>query len=213
MKPSLRRVWQWARWPLFILGAAYVAVVLYRVWAIGEEEKTQQAVAHIHAQKITLADVMGNNLPPPPNKQENDATVEGVDVNNNGVRDDVELAIFEKYPDSPRVRAAQLQYAMALQMELTEVFNSETLVAVLQKRSKASLCVTNTAPRIQTSDDPASIKAFLKISDDRKKEVEDLVLNISVRLQTEEEIFQKFMVSYGDTEGAECDIDLNSLQN
>lgn len=112
MKPSLRRVWQWVRWPLFILGAAYVAVVLYRVWAIGEEEKTQQAVAYIRAQKITLADVLGNNLPPPPNKQENDATMEGVDANNNGVRDDVELAIFEKYPDSPRVRAAQFHSSM-----------------------------------------------------------------------------------------------------
>ena len=75
----------------------------------------------------------GEHLPPPPDPAQVDATIEGVDANANGIRDDVELAIFERYPDSLKIRAAELQYAMALQMYLTEVFNSETLVAVILK--------------------------------------------------------------------------------
>ncbi len=203
MKPSLRRVWQWARWPLFILGAAYVAVVLYRVWAIGEEEKTQQAVAHIHAQKITLADVMGNNLPPPPNQQENNATVEGVDVNNNGVRDDVELAIFEKYPDSPRVRAAQLQYALTQQMFLTEVFNNETWKAVAEEDSRANFCLSLTHPR-------ENLVEFGKIIDQRVSEVEGLVFNTRLRNEKKQEAFD-FSTSYGLVNTNACDVSVDTL--
>ena len=53
---------------------------------------------------------MGTNLPPQPYEPENDATVAGLDKNNNGIRDDVELAIFAKYPKSAKIRAAELQY-------------------------------------------------------------------------------------------------------
>ncbi len=58
----------------------------------------------------------GKHLPLTPNKEENDATVAGIDNNGNGIRDDVELAIFAKYPNSAKIRAAELQYAMALQL-------------------------------------------------------------------------------------------------
>ena len=42
--------------------------------------------------------VNGHTLPPEPDKALNDATLLGIDVNNNGVRDDVERKIYEKYP-------------------------------------------------------------------------------------------------------------------
>ena len=83
----------------------------------------------------------GEHLPPPPDPAQVDATIEGVDANGNGIRDDVELAIFKKYPNSARIRAAELQYAMALQMYLSKVFNSETLVAVIQGEDRASMHV------------------------------------------------------------------------
>jgi hypothetical protein len=41
--------------------------------------------------------VNGHVLPPEPDPVENDATLGGVDSNNNGVRDDVERKIYEKY--------------------------------------------------------------------------------------------------------------------
>jgi len=225
MKPSLRRVWHWARWPLGVLSVAYVVLVLYRAWAIGEEEKTQQAVARIHAQKITLADVMGENLPPLPNPQENDATVEGVDANNNGIRDDVELAIFEKYPDSPRVRAGQLQYALALQMELTQVFNSETLVATVQEENRSFFCISDGVPsHLPTFDDLEKFSNWLNIKENKERfnsenkrissvvngyieEVKELSINTEERKKRYEEVYA-YMTSYGEIgEKPHCDVE------
>ena len=43
--------------------------------------------------------VNGHTLPPEPDKTVNDSTLLGVDVNGNGVRDDVERWIYERYKD------------------------------------------------------------------------------------------------------------------
>jgi hypothetical protein len=43
--------------------------------------------------------VNGYTLPPEPDKTVNDSTLLGIDVNGNGVRDDVERWIYEKYKD------------------------------------------------------------------------------------------------------------------
>ena len=43
--------------------------------------------------------INGHTLPPEPDKTVNDSTLLGVDVNGNGVRDDVERWIYEKYKD------------------------------------------------------------------------------------------------------------------
>src|ERR1700761_2907630 len=115
-KGWIGRVWFWARWPLSVLVVAYAALVIWRIPAVTEQQKTAATIATINAQKITMADVMGTDLPPVPYEPENDATVAGIDANNNGIRDDVELAIFKEYPNSPRIRAAELQYAMTEQM-------------------------------------------------------------------------------------------------
>ena len=87
--------------------------------------------------------VDGSNLPPVPNVGTVDATVEGIDNNKNGIRDDVELEIFERYPgeENIEIRAALLQYAMALQTELVDVMDSETWVAATQEIGRAFSCV------------------------------------------------------------------------
>ena len=43
--------------------------------------------------------INGHILPPMPNKTLNDATLLGIDSNNNGVRDDVEIWIYQTYKD------------------------------------------------------------------------------------------------------------------
>ncbi len=49
---------------------------------------------------LTIAWVVnGHTLPPEPDKTLNDSTLLGVDVNDNGVRDDVERWIYEEYKD------------------------------------------------------------------------------------------------------------------
>ena len=80
-----------------------------------------------------------------------------------------------------------LQYAKELQMEFTQVFNSETLVAVIQEEARGSFCVSN-----------------LKL----KNEVKDLIFNTEARKQFREDLYQKYMTSFGLEQNPECDISL-----
>ncbi len=82
------RVWHIVRIPLAVILVLYVGLVIYRIPAAQERLKTQEVVKKIQAQKLTLADVMGQNLPPEPDSVLNNSTVEGIDANGNGIRDD-----------------------------------------------------------------------------------------------------------------------------
>lgn len=177
------------RWPLFVIGVAFVALVAWRYTLLVEQDKTDAAVQAIHANRLTREDVFGD-LPPEPNKAENDATLAGVDVNANGIRDDVERAIYFKYQASAKEAAPAFQYAKALQMEFTDVYNSATLVAVLQEEGRAYICM-----------------------EDGEDYIEDLVFNTEVRKQTREELYEKHMTSYGLPNSDFCDLDPDSLQN
>ena len=196
-----------------------VLIILWAVllaWAapkVMDSQKSKEAVAFINSHKITLLDVFGNNLPPAPDQKVNDSTVAGIDANKNFIRDDVELAIFTKYPNSAKIRAAELQYAQALQLELTQVFDSGTLVATLQKGSRGSTCVSQTGPEINPNDTREKIVADLAIGQNRVEEVEILVLNTELRKKTESENLKKYMTSYSSPGGDQCDIISSSLQN
>ena len=190
MKDSLRAVWRWVKWPIYILAAGYVLLVIYDIQRLFDIDKTNEAVAAIHAQKITLADVQGTNLPPVPYQAENDATVAGVDKNNNGVRDDVELAIFKKYPNSAKIRAAELQYAMTEQMYLTRVFNTETWKAVAEEVGRAVGCLI---------DSELNFKEL--------ETIEGLVANTQKRKETRTKAFE-FITSHGNAKGVSCDVSL-----
>ena len=61
--------------------------------------------------------INGHTLPPEPDPKENNATLLGVDSNNNGVRDDVERWIYQKYKDKrPIYIDIAMQEARAWQM-------------------------------------------------------------------------------------------------
>ncbi len=62
-------------------------------------------------------EVNGHRLPPEPDTKINNATLLGVDVNHNGVRDDVERYIYKTY-SHPIERAAFMQLAKALQYRM-----------------------------------------------------------------------------------------------
>jgi hypothetical protein len=185
MKDSFLRVWRWIRWPLFILVGLYCVLVAVRVFMLFDEDKTAAAVAQIHAQKITLADVDGSKLPPAPDPAANNATVAGIDANNNGVRDDVELAIFDKYPTDKKARAAALQYAMTEQMYLTKVTNTPTWKAVAEENGRAGLCV--------------------KGKNIDWEEIQKLISNTLLRAEKRTASFE-FITSHGSAEGPTCDV-------
>ena len=185
MKEFLRAVWRWARWPVYaalVLALMFVALVIWRMFVLADNDQTKVDVARIHATKLTWSDINGE-LPPEPDTAENNATLAGVDSNSNGIRDDVERTIYLKYKDTPRVAIAALQYAKELQMEFTEVRNSETLVAVIQEEGRGFGCVYG-----------------------NEKIVKDLVFNTEVRKQFREDIRRKYMVSYALLNGEDCDI-------
>ncbi len=192
MNETLKKAWRIARWPLGLVLLAYVAFAVYRIPAVTQQEETARAVERIHAQRLTMADARGENLPPEPDAAENDATLVGVDKNANGIRDDVELAIFRKYPDDIKTRAALLQYAKVLQTELVSVYNSDTLVAVMQEENRAYFCVGSFL------DDPKF--------DEEISLLEKLVLNTTQRQKQYQEIYRKYMTSFGDLQSSEdCD--------
>jgi hypothetical protein len=92
------------KWGALVIVVSFAALVVYRMFFLWDKQKTDEQVARIHATKLTLDDVMGKNLPPDPGA-EADKTIQGIDANHNGIRDDVELAIFKEYPNSAKTRA------------------------------------------------------------------------------------------------------------
>ena len=207
MKPVLWRIWHVIRWPLAVLVVLYVAIVIYSFPHALEKEKTEKTIARIQAQKLTIENVNGEHLPPPPDPAQVDATIEGVDANANGIRDDVELAIFEKYPNDAKIRAAELQYAMALQMYLTEVFNSETWKAVAVRSGKGYGCIYDTGPNVTLSDGDERIRQAFEIVQKRLDETEDMVFNTPER-KSAYDAAEKYTTSFGGSEGEDCDLSL-----
>jgi hypothetical protein len=84
--------------------------------------------------RIALAVV---DLPPDPGSQ-GEKTLEGIDSNQNGVRDDVERYIGLHYPDSAKTRAALMQYAQAMQENL---LNQKPSLDPVHKIFRAQNCL------------------------------------------------------------------------
>jgi hypothetical protein len=197
-------LWRILKWVVGIIVVGYVLLVVYRIFAIGEEEKTVREVEKIHNARIELRDVMGDNLPPAPENP--DATVAGVDANTNGIRDDVELAIFKEYPSSARTRAVLLQYAHALQLEVTQdLVNTGTVVAVAQVGSKASKCVGKFVPR-------ENLQEFARITQTYTDFVTKKQINTPERDEAQKRFYEK-IDSYASLEDEACDIDFSTLPN
>lgn len=180
------------------LGGLLIVVFFVRLPAVLNQRKTDAAVIKIHNTKLILDDVLGKNLPPDPGADA-DKTLAGIDANNNGIRDDVELAIFKQYPNSGKTRAVLLQYAIALQLETIDPLNEITATAIAEEDSRAYACIGEIVPR--SNSDLKEIDAYQKI-------VEALQLNTQPRKDQKtkfEEDVRSFELKSG------CDIDLKSL--
>ncbi|MEK7124117.1 MAG: hypothetical protein AAB877_00305 [Patescibacteria group bacterium] len=187
--PNFVKFWKWGKFIYVFLIILSFSLIILGIWRGYNRDRTEEAIARIDGTRITLADVMGDNLPPVPDKALNNSTIAGIDANNNKIRDDVELAIFERYPNSAKIRAAMLQYAQALQLELTEVFNSESLVAVIQKEDLAYGCLLESGAKMDNS----------------QSEAQNLVLNNDSRKERVNDIFE-YLISHGYKDREKCDI-------
>lgn len=199
------------KWVAGILVLGFVVLVIGRAIYLGLEDRTEREVEKIHATKLTLADVMGENLPPDPGEEADD-TVEGIDANGNGIRDDVELAIFDKYPDSAKTRAALLQYALALQLEMTQdVVNEGTVNAVIEENSRAGDCIADVMVPREGPESSRSYSDLEKINE-YMSFVDEKHLNNSYR-KTVKEKFYSYLGSYSNSPKPVCDIDVSNFQN
>ncbi len=189
---------------LQVLFAAYVVIVIVRLFYFLDKHKTDDQVAKIHATKLTLDDVMGKDLPPDPGA-EADKTIQGIDANKNGIRDDVELAIFRSYPNSAKTRAVMLQYALALQMEMTQPFlNTDVVTAVAEDGDRALKCVWSIVSR----DD---MQNFLKITGTVQGFVKNKQLNTLERKKYQVDFYEYLRTYNSPNEG--CDLNIASLDS
>jgi len=153
-------------WAFLILLALYIVIVIVRVFHFYNLDKTNAQVEKIHNTKLTMDDVLGTNLPPDPGA-EADKTIAGIDANNNGIRDDVELAVFKEYPNSAKTRAVLLQYALLLQTEATEpIINKDTATSISEEDSRSYDCIGKIVPK--SSNDIQKIESYRKFIEDKQ---------------------------------------------
>jgi hypothetical protein len=199
-------------WFLVALVVIYFAVATMRMFYFFDRDKTDAQIVEIHAGKITLDDVLGKNLPSSPGA-EADKTIVGVDSNANGIRDDVELAIFEAYPDSARMRAPLLQYAFAFQKETVQPFlNMDIVTEIVTEESRADECLSDElVPRknpesSRSQDDVKKIESFVNF-------VRDIQFNTDARKTAREDFLRGRLGSFGESTNEKCDINSSLLSD
>lgn len=82
------------------------------------------------------------HLPPDPGEA-GKVTLEGIDSDNDGVRDDLQIAIYKRYPDNPEARAALEQNAKALQAAVLAGSRGdvEEIFKVAKSKGQATVCL------------------------------------------------------------------------
>jgi hypothetical protein len=168
----MQQLWHIARWVILVLALAYLGLVIYAYPHDHQAHLDAAAVAKIRSQKITAADIDGSHLPPPPDPTLANATIAGVDANDNGIRDDVELAIFAEYPTSSAtstaIRAAELQYAMDLQAKIVKVIDQTTWVAATQQEGRGYDCVLDSSSAPYATQLIDQVKSLVFNTDERR---------------------------------------------
>lgn len=202
-KEKLMKVWR-----VFLkiaLGVLVVFSIIVALRVLYVSKNTPEQVAKIHATKLTMDDVMGKYLPPDPGADA-DKTIAGIDANKNGIRDDVELAIFKEYPNSAKTRAVLLQYALALQMEMTlPILNRETATAIVEDNlSRADICIWSLSSR-------SDMDKFTAETDKNENFVKQRQINTEERKKYDYD-FYKYVGSY-EMSNEGCDVDVSVLSN
>ena len=204
-----RRILKIIKWVFLVLIGLYIILIICRAFYLNGQEKTSAQVEKIHATKLALDDVLGKNLPPDPGTLA-DQTVPGIDANNNGIRDDVELAIFNTYPNSAKTRAVLLQYALALQMETVQPFvNTQIATEVAREEDRAYQCVGEVL--IRDDNNKKIMDQYFADGDKLRSFVENIQINTEERKKAQENFLNQVR-SYSSLERI-CDIDYSKLPN
>jgi hypothetical protein len=95
----------------------------------------------------------GYTLPPMPDATANSATIAGIDSNNNGVRDDVEIYIYTNY-STPEEQKVLIQYAKVKQNLIIDSYDQNKTIYDMNQLMKYTTCYftikNNDAVKIST---------------------------------------------------------------
>jgi hypothetical protein len=186
---------------LAVCVVSFIVLVAFRIPVVAQRDASAKKVVDIRAQRLTLSDVDGKHLPPPLDAATARTTLAGVDANGNGIRDDVEFALFASTTD-PKLRAAELQYAMSLQHLLNgDVFSKETLEAVDWNWERGYFCINDAIPVVNKDFDTQDKKFNAVI-----KFVDGLIFNTDERKDYKEKMYDAYMSSRSSPRGDYCDI-------
>lgn len=94
----------------------------------------------IYAQCPTVIPPEGEELPPDPGEA-GKATVEGIDSDNDGVRDELQRYIALAYPDDEETRKALTKYVIAYQDFLLELADEEATIRNAEEMKQTMVCV------------------------------------------------------------------------
>lgn len=78
---------------------------------------------------------------PMPDPKKNNATIAGIDSDNDGIRDDVQRWINEEFSSQPKVKAAMEQVASGRQLDLINVNDKEKSIEIGKKILNDSSCL------------------------------------------------------------------------
>jgi hypothetical protein len=106
----------------------------------------------------------GYSLPPDPGDA-GKATLEGIDSDGDGIRDDIQRYIFLTYPDSHKTRAALGQAAVALQKIILGSPDVETALYNTELEARASECIRFIRPEDGREMDNMLLAEFLNTID------------------------------------------------
>jgi hypothetical protein len=106
----------------------------------------------------------GEQLPPDPGEA-GKATLEGIDSDGDGIRDDIQRYIALTYPDSQKTRAALRQAAIALQKIILESPDVEPALYNTELEARASECIRYIHPDAGREIDNMLLAEFLNTLD------------------------------------------------
>jgi len=113
----------------------------------------------------------GDSLPPDPGEA-GKATLEGIDSDGDGIRDDIQRYIALTYPNSQKTRAALQQAAIALQKTILESPDVESALNNTELEARASECIRYIRPGDGRKIDNMLLAEFLNTLDRSKAYLE-----------------------------------------
>ncbi|NJK65061.1 MAG: hypothetical protein HC921_22225, partial [Synechococcaceae cyanobacterium SM2_3_1] len=81
------------------------------------------------------------DLPPEPDPELNNQTIAGIDLDGDGLRDDVQRYIYKRFPNDDQGRNALLRYAITHQNVLLTADDREASIEAKRRRFDASECI------------------------------------------------------------------------